>query len=110
VTNPETVSDVFHFADTLSLSKKKKTVAAMSAIEMIQKEIPTKSSCFSTESDAAIAELEKVAAMTLVAPTMVVTDLVFDMIMLVSLNMHDWLIRKTMKPFTCHGFSGLCPD
>jgi hypothetical protein len=82
----------------------------MSAIEIIQKDIPTKSSCLRTGLEAANAEPDMVAANTLATPSLVVTDLVFDMIMLVSLKLHDWLIRKTVKSFTCHGFSGLCPD
>jgi hypothetical protein len=34
---PETVNDVFHFADTRSRSRKKNTADAISAMEMIQK-------------------------------------------------------------------------
>ena len=37
----DTVSDVFHFAETRCVSRKKNAVAATSAIEMSQKEIPT---------------------------------------------------------------------
>jgi hypothetical protein len=43
VTKPETVSEVFHLAETRSLSKKKNTVEAIKAIVISQKEIPTKS-------------------------------------------------------------------
>jgi hypothetical protein len=60
------VREVFHLGDTLSRSKKKNTVAAINAIEMIQKEIPTKSSCLSTELEAACAEFE---AAVITAPT-----------------------------------------
>ena len=42
----ETVNEVFHFAETLCVSIKKNNVAAISAIEINQKLIPTKSSDF----------------------------------------------------------------
>ena len=58
VTSPDTVSDVFHFGETRSRSRKKNTVAAMSAIEMIQNEIPTKSSCLSVALVAACVGLD----------------------------------------------------
>ena len=44
VTSPATVTDVFHPAATDPLSMKKNTVAANIPIEIIQKDIPTKSS------------------------------------------------------------------
>ena len=44
VTKPETVREVFHFESTRSRSMKKKTVEATRAIEINQKEMPTKSS------------------------------------------------------------------
>jgi hypothetical protein len=44
VTKPETTNDVFHFPETLWVSRKKKAVAATNAMEIIQKDIPTKSS------------------------------------------------------------------
>jgi len=57
VTRPDTVSDVFHFAVTRWVSRKKKAVAATSAIEIIQNETPTKSSDFNTAPEAAKALL-----------------------------------------------------
>jgi trehalose/maltose hydrolase-like predicted phosphorylase len=47
------VSDVFHFAVTRWVSRKKKAVAATSAIEIIQNDTPTKSSDFRTVPDEA---------------------------------------------------------
>jgi hypothetical protein len=53
VTRPDTVNEVFHFAVTRWVSRKKKAVAATSAIEIIQNDTPTKSSDFRLTSLAA---------------------------------------------------------
>jgi hypothetical protein len=59
VTRPATITDVLHADATFPTSKKKKAVAANIPIEMIQNEIPTKSSCINIVASAAIAIPEK---------------------------------------------------
>jgi hypothetical protein len=58
VTRPDTVSEVFHFAVTRWVSRKKKAVAATRAIEIIQNDTPTKSSDFKLDPAAAKALLD----------------------------------------------------
>lgn len=60
MTKPETFKDVLHFCETRLLSLKKNAVAATKAMEMNQKETPTRSSGLRLV--AASGEAESVAA------------------------------------------------
>ena len=55
MTRPDTVSEVRHLGETRSRSRKKKAVAAISAIEINQNDMPTKSSDLSIPDDDAAA-------------------------------------------------------
>jgi hypothetical protein len=60
-------------------------------MEMIQNEIPTKSSDFKTLLVAAEAWLDIREVPAVIAASWVAMDLIFDVIMLISLKLHDWL-------------------
>ena len=94
MTNPDTVSEVFHLAETRSRSRKKNTVDAINAIEINQNEMPTKSSGLRVEDAAADALVLNSASAAPDVAIAVALDQIRLVIMRVSLKMHDRLILK----------------
>ena len=106
VTNADTVSDVFHFADTACVSHKKNTVDAIRAIDINQNEIPTKSSgCKFAAAWAIPGTSSNIAAVAIalkptlyngrLCPTLRITLFIF---IVISLVLKSWFYRfQTFK-------------
>jgi hypothetical protein len=90
VTNPATVTDGLQFIATLPLSKKKKAVAANMPIDIIQNEIPTKSSVARIVVAALAADVNPITAVKTIAKifNLLMKSPTYLVFLFINLNLH----------------------